>query len=161
MEETKKFLQAISTDPKAKELMKGMKEPENVREAAALYKEVAKKLGYSLTKNDIIAMLTFMEKNQQEQTAKTEGSVKEALDESTLDVVAGGQKIEGCESTADIGEWCWFSDSCSVVINYYDNSDKEVNVDYSSWECMNESFKDSSAEKCGSTYVELDEDMDW
>ncbi len=26
-----------------------------------------------------------------------------------------------CASTAHPGEWCWFSDACSLVINYYDD----------------------------------------
>ena len=52
--------------------------------------------------------------------------LKEALDEAALDNVAGGEKLDGCESTADSGEWCWFSDSCSLVINYYDK--KATNI---------------------------------
>ena len=153
----RKFLQAISTDPKARELMKGMKEPENAKEAAALYQEVAEKLGYQVTKNDIKTMLTFLEKTQQEQTAKTEGSVKEALDESALEAIAGGGEDSRCADSFN-DDWCWFTDACSFIINFYE---KEVKVDYSSWECVNESFADTSADKCGSTYVELDEDIDW
>ena len=160
MEEVKQFLQEISTDPKAKGLMKGMKEPENVREAAAVYHEVAEKLGYQLTKNDIKTILAFMEKNQKEQTAKTECSVKQALDDSALDAVAGGgENYDNCDSTAYEGEWCWFSDSCSLIINYYSN--EPVKVDYKQWDCVNDAFDGTHAEECGSTYVDLDNDMDW
>ncbi len=46
------------------------------------------------------------------------------MDETALESVAGGiegEKMDKCASTALPGEWCWFSDSCSLAINYYDD----------------------------------------
>ena len=68
-------------------------------------------------------------------------TVREALDDEALDAVAGGTEYEkqnaACDTTYDKGEWCWFSDSCSVVINYYDDSSTKKK--YYTWD---ESFED-------------------
>ena len=71
------------------------------------------------------------EKIQQAQTAKAEGEIKTALNEDDLESVAGGVDGEeggektnniGCESTTKSAEeeWCWFSDACNYVVNYYE-----------------------------------------
>ena len=106
-------------DPRVKEKLKGMREPGTVEEAAEQYSAIAQETGISVSREDLLSFLKAKEKTQMEKAAKAEESVKEALDEDALDAVAGGQKISGCESTADIGEWCWFSDSCAVLINDY------------------------------------------
>ena len=50
--------------------------------------------------------------------------MKEALDEADLDQVAGGELYE-CDSTYRLeGEWCWFSDSCDIVVLSYDDEKK-------------------------------------
>ena len=116
------FFKALETDPKAKEKLKGMKEPDSAEEAAEQYFAIAQDLGISVSREDVTALLKANEKAHREKAAKAEEKVKEALDESALDAVAGGQKIDGCESTADLGEWCWFSDSCDFLINGYDSS---------------------------------------
>ena len=69
--------------------------------------------------------------------------LKEALDEAALDNVAGGEKLDGCESTADSGEWCWFSDSCSYVISYYDTEGElaQMQKDKEQRDAFNELYK--------------------
>ena len=123
MSSIKDFVQALTTNPKAVELLKEAGEPANIEEAAVLYADVAEKAGISVSKETICALLEQKEKIQQELTAKAESAVKEALDENALESVAGGiegEKMDKCASTAIPGEWCWFSDACSLVINYYD-----------------------------------------
>ena len=121
MSEVKDFLKALNENPKAKELIKAAKEPANAEEAAALYADIAEKAGIAVSKETIAAFLKGKEENQQQATAKAEGAVKAALNEDDLENVAGGGKDERCDSTFDRGEWCWFSDSCSYVISYYDD----------------------------------------
>lgn len=119
MADIRELFKALETDLNAKEKLKGMQEPGSAEEAAEQYFAIAQDLGISVSREDVTAFLKAKEKVQREKAAKAEEKVKEALDEDALDAVAGGQKIDGCESTADIGEWCWFSDSCSVLINDY------------------------------------------
>jgi hypothetical protein len=98
----------------------------SVEEAAELYAGIAAKTGFSIPKDAILAFLKEKEVSQQAQSAKAEGAVKEALDEASLEAVAGGTEYEkknpGCDTTYDKGEWCWFSDSCSLVISYYSDA---------------------------------------
>ena len=126
MSEVKDFLKALSGNPEAKKLMKEAKEPASLEEAAALYADIAEKTGISVTKETIQEFLAEKEKVQQAQSAKAESAVKEALSDEALETVAGGgdyEKVnEECSSTYNPGEWCWFSDSCSVIISYYDGS---------------------------------------
>lgn len=126
MNEVRNFLKALNENPTAKELMKAAKEPANAEEAAALYADIAEKAGIAVSKETIAEFLKTKEKNQQQATAAAEGAVKAALSEDDLDNVAGGGANEQCASTYDEGEWCWFSDSCSYVVSYYDMNLKKA-----------------------------------
>ncbi len=119
MADIREFFKALEADPKAKAKLKGMQEPGTAEEAAEQYLAIAQDMGIAVSREDMTAFLKAKEQAQREKAAKAEEKVKEALDEDALENVAGGQKIGGCESTADIGEWCWFSDSCAVLINDY------------------------------------------
>ena len=57
MSEIKDFLETLGKDPKAKELLKGLKEPANTEEAAEQYLVIAEKLGCSVTKESILGFL--------------------------------------------------------------------------------------------------------
>ena len=116
MSSIKDFVQALTANPKAVELLKEAGEPANIEEAAALYADVAEKAGISVSGATIREMLEGREAIQKNITAKAEGAVKEALAEAELDTVAGGQRPE-CASTYLPNEWCWVSDSCSVIIS--------------------------------------------
>ena len=118
MSEMKDFLTALVKNPEAKKLLKGLKEPSGAEEAAAQYAAIAEKLGYNLSGEELFQALEAEERLQKANTGKAQGAVKEALDEADLNAVAGGQKLDDeiCDSTAEIGEWCWFSDYCSWLI---------------------------------------------
>ena len=120
MNPVKNFLDRLTTDPQVKDMMKGMKEPAGAEEAADQYVAVAEKIGIALTREQILGFLKAKEDFQQTLTAKAEEQVeKAALSEENLEAVAGGVGDPRCESTFDKGEWCWFSDSCSVIITGY------------------------------------------
>ena len=126
MSEMKDFLKALSENTTARELIKAAKEPADIGEAAALYADIAEKAGIRVSEETIREFLKAKEASQQAQSADAEGTVKEALGEEALDAVAGGTEYEkqnaACDTTYDKGEWCWFSDSCSIVISYYDDT---------------------------------------
>ena len=142
MNEGKEFLKAIATDPKAKELLKGLKEPATAEEAAEQYGIIAEKLGLNVSRETILEYVNIREKMQQKQTAKAESEVKTALDENELDSVAGGGDgaDNGCDSTTKDAdeEWCWFSDACNYVISFYEKIPAEQNYGYTTWDmCKN------------------------
>ena len=120
MNEVKELLEKLKKDPKAIELLKAAKEPATIEEAADLYVSIGNQLGINVTRAAVLAYLKGRQVLQQKLTENAEKSVKEALGDEALEAVAGGGEL-ACESTYDHnGEWCWASDSCSLVINYYD-----------------------------------------
>ena len=120
MNELKEFLNALAANPKARDLLKEMKEPASMEEAAAMYADIAEKAGISVSKDTIREFLASKEKAQQEATARAAEAVKESLTDADLDTVAGGEgPNSGCASTFVPHEWCWFSDSCAYIINDY------------------------------------------
>jgi len=130
MSEMKDFLKALVKNPEAKELLKGLKEPSGVEEAAEQYAAIAEKLGYNLSAEELSKALKAEEETLKAKTAKATDTVKEALDETALNAVAGGVTLGSlCDSTADTEEWCWFSDFCSYVINYYNQEDAAIKPD--------------------------------
>ena len=115
------FLKSLQADPKAKDLIRTMEIPADPDKAADCYVSLAGKLGYTLTKEEILAAAHEMLKAQQQKTDRD--AEKFSLSEDDLDNVAGGLDDpghSGCASTWNDDEWCWVTDSCSVVINYYD-----------------------------------------
>ena len=127
MNEIKEFLKALTSDPRAKELLQGMKEPASMEETAEQYGIIAEKLGFSISRENILEYLNIREKMQKEQTANAEGAVKTALSEEDLQSVAGGI-YTNCSSTSQPAdkEWCWFSDACHYVINFYEDDHPPV-----------------------------------
>ena len=137
MNDINNFVKAFSENPEARKMMSEAKEPANAAEAAELYAEIAEKAGISVTRETVQKLLEEKEKNQKAATAKAESAVKEALTLKDLDAVAGGVQDPTCGSSYSPGEWCWFSDSCSVVINYYNDHDitqtQIVHIDDYEW----------------------------
>ena len=120
MNELKELLAKLKKDPKAIELLKAAKEPATIDEAADLYVSIGNQLGIKVSREAVLAYMKSRQALQQKVTENAEKNVKKALDEEDLDAVAGGGEL-ACASTYDhSGEWCWVSDSCSMVINYYD-----------------------------------------
>ncbi len=119
MDQKEKFLEAILNDPKAKELARSKKAPKNDEESLKSYCEIAKELGFDLKKEEVLQVVVELAKKQRAKTAATAETVKKAeLGEEDLEHVAGG--TDPCEDTYESGEWCWFSDSCSLVITGYE-----------------------------------------
>lgn len=125
MNEIKAFFKALRDDPKAKALLKEMKEPAEAEEAAAAYSAIAEKLGLSLPEDQLRAFLSSRESRCRELAEQAE---KKALDEEAMDQVAGGADHNECDTTFTDNEWCWFSDYCSVVINGYDAPSGAQNI---------------------------------
>ena len=111
------ILNTLRKDPKAKELMKSMPVPQNEEEVLAGYEKVANALGYSITREELLESL---KKTEQELRHKTD---KIHLNDEALEDVAGGEQGDyhpwSCDESYTEGEWCWFTDSCTVVISFY------------------------------------------
>ena len=122
MKDAMAFLQALQTDSRAKELIKTMDIPADREKAADCYVILAGKLGYTLTKEEILAAAQEMSKAQREKTGRA--MEKMPLDDEDLANVAGGVQepgYDGCDSTYHDDEWCWISDSCQVLISFYED----------------------------------------
>ena len=118
------FLETLRNDPKAKEIMKGMKKPENDGEIIENYLAIAEKTGFDLTREDIQEGVSSLMKEQQARTANTAEQVqKTAISDEALDNVAGGWD-PNCDQTYSPGEWCWFTDSCEYLITFYNDTKK-------------------------------------
>ena len=150
MNKVKEFLEAMQKDPKAREMAKSIDTPQNVEDIAAGYVQVAEAMGYSFTKDELVTGLVSLVKEQQEKTAKAEENVKQALDDSALEMVAGGTPGDGtgdgCDETYVPGEWCWFNDSCDIIINGYDPPLKNYQM-YT--DTLNEAVDYETYQRCG------------
>ena len=115
MDKVREFLDAVRNDLRAQEMMKAMPAPKNDMEAMESYVKIAKELGFDLTSDEILAGLKGMTQEQKAQTGKV------SLDDADVENVAGGAGDPRCADTFDQDEWCWFSDSCSYLISFYDD----------------------------------------
>lgn len=122
MSKINEFLNALEQNADVKELLKNQPKPDSDEEAAAVYVSIAEKLGFSVTKEEMLNGLKGLEKVQQEKTGASDAGLKQALDEAALEQVAGGGADPRCDDTFSAGEWCWFTDSCSYVIRFYDGA---------------------------------------
>ena len=125
MNEVRECLTALGKDPRAKELLKGLRGSVNAESAAKQYAEIAEKLGFSLPEEKILAFLKEEQELVRSRTEKAAEQVeKTALSEEALEEVAGGdggyvKDHPECDTTFSDNEWCWISDNCSLVITYY------------------------------------------
>lgn len=140
MEKMKEFLKALVTDPKAKELLSGMKESDSMETNAEQYHQIAEALGFSISKEQLLAFLQAKEETHKAYAARAEETVKKALEEAELNAVAGGRdgKVTECQDTFSPGEWCTITDSCSYVIRFYDDPAIPENYLYESEACKDE-----------------------
>ncbi len=126
MKDAKAFLQELQTNPRARETVGRMAIPKNEKEAAECYVRLAEELGYSLTGDEIQTAARELSRTQARKTG--DALKKVSLAEEDLDGVAGGvdwEETGPCESTHTSGEWCWWNDSCEVVISYYEEEEME------------------------------------
>ena len=118
MDKVKEFLELVKNDPKGKELAEKLGRPKNDTEAIDGYLRIAKELNFSLTEEELTEGLKNLMRERKTQSEKI------TLDAEDLDNVAGGYHDPKCSDTYETeGEWCWFTDSCTLFINnYYENS---------------------------------------
>ena len=164
MDKVNQLLDLVKSNPDAQKIAQELGIPKTDREAADGYLRVAKAMGIDMTETELLDGLHAL---MQEQHARSEQAAEKiSLDEVSLDNVAGG--LTECGSTYEPGEWCWFSDSCDAVINYYNPSadwevyeiqEKELNSDdgffdykipYQNLVCMNDSTVNLSVINCTS-----------
>ena len=128
------FLKELQHNPEAKNLTANIKIPENEAEAVRAYVALAEKLGYNLTAEEIQAGAKTLAEEQRRKTKQAVSDVEKApLSEEALETVAGGDKGDyygnTCASSYTEGEWCWFSDSCSMLINDMSFEPSPYNID--------------------------------
>ena len=87
-EKVMELLDAIRTDPKAKEMFKGTAKPKSDEEMIRLCAELAPKLGFDVTEDEIRA---GVEAIKQERIKKTAADIQALSDEET-ETVAGGKE---------------------------------------------------------------------
>ena len=136
-EKTLEILKKMKADPKAKELFEGMEKPTSPDEAISAYAQVAEKLGYGITAEDIREAVKQEETIRKAKTDKVVADMEELKDDD-LEGVAGGTIIgkqdgiyhyvcwgfgsetrSGCAHDF-IDDDCGNADACEwAVVNYY------------------------------------------
>ena len=128
MEQIRKFLEALRTSPKAKELL-GTNEPETKEEALSRYVSAAEALGFSLTAEEIDAGLNKLAEEQKAKTAAAEQIIK-GLSMEELAMASGGtddiapaveKGNEKCKATYNANENCGKTDRCNAIFLSYDD----------------------------------------
>ena len=137
-EKTLEILKEMKADPKAKELFEGMEKPKSLDEMVSAYAQIAEKLGYNITAEDIREVAKQEDTKRKAKTDKVVSDM-EALEDDDLEGVAGGANIgtqEGiyrydclggllygkvyacyCNFTDDD---CLDEDACAwLLVNYY------------------------------------------
>ena len=118
MERFRKFLEEIRNNPAVHEMLKEKAVPRNSAEEIRAYTDIANKLGYSFTEEE---MKSFAEQEAAAQRGKREADIQtiRELPEEELGEVAGGG--DTCKSTYKNRENCWKNDGCDNIVNYYDH----------------------------------------
>ena len=112
------LLKKVGSDPEARKKVEDLKKPADEKGAIAYYLEVSKRLGVTLTEEDIRQALAEMLKERQGKTDAAAEKV-EAMSEEALAEVSGGKYGNKCKDTYQKGEHCWFNDDCDFMINRY------------------------------------------
>ena len=122
-EKTLEILKKMKADPKAKELFEGMEKPGSPDEMISAYAQIAEKLGYGITAEDIRETIKQEEAKRKEKTDKVVSDMKELEDDDVEDVAGGAMDCPRV-MTNDCGtpfqkiiDICWKNDVCSVGIN--------------------------------------------
>ena len=112
-EEIRKFIDQMNNDPEAREHWKSYDAP--IDEIKA-YAEIAAKLGYDISEEDLREYFDSFAKLQKERTEKCAAQIEELPDDS-LEPVTGGN--QGCKDTFEQRENCISNDGCDIIINDY------------------------------------------
>ena len=134
MERIVRFLEELRGNPEAQELLKNRTKPESAEEEARGYTEVARKLGYDFTEDDLRAYAKMTADAMREKTDRTADDLRE-LPEGELDEAAGGGRSGGGESNQCSAHYkhkrdciftymdrenCYNFDGCDHYFYFYD-----------------------------------------
>jgi len=113
------ILVAIAADPKAQELLESTPKPEDQEAEIRVYADIAAKLGYDITEEELKAYLEKAAGLMAGRTEESAAAIKE-LPDDVLDKVAGGKKDnDKCKDTYRDYENCWVNDGCDNVYHDY------------------------------------------
>ena len=101
-EKTLELLKKLKEDPKAKELLDGLKNTAPADDVITCYAQIAAKLGYAITAEEIREVVNQEEARRKSETEKIASDMK-ALNDDDVENVAGGG-----------GGWCWSDYWCVV-----------------------------------------------
>lgn len=121
MNEVRKFMEALEKDPRAKELSENLSVPDDEDKAIDAYIDLAKKLGFTISREDLLNWEQEQEKEYKAKSEKAEAGMMESLDLDQMNMVVGGQigDYHRCVDTHKEGEWCWLKDSCKMIVRLY------------------------------------------
>ena len=119
-EKTLEILKEMKADPKAKELFEGMEKPTSPDEAISAYAQVAEKLGYGITAEDIREAVKQEETIRKAKTDKVVADMEELKDDDLEGVAGGYYHEDGCVETYSIFSSCDKVDYCFFSITYYE-----------------------------------------
>ena len=103
-EKTLELLKKLKEDPKAKELLDGLKNTAPADDVITCYAQIAAKLGYAITAEEIREVVNQEEARRKSETEKIASDMK-ALNDDDVEDVAGGTRGHPLE-------WCWSDFFC-------------------------------------------------
>ena len=128
-EKTLELLKKLKEDPKAKELLDGLKNTAPADDVITCYAQIAAKLGYAITAEEIREVVNQEEARRKSETEKIASDMKELNDDDVEHVAGGaarymmsGEWHDGCRYSLD--GFCVVNDACMAGnINYLCSSD--------------------------------------
>lgn len=110
MENAKKFFEEVLQTEEAKDLLSTLQKPETEQEVIEAYLGIANKLGIELTPQDILAYFS---------SSFVEEPSSGEIDDEELSQLVGGISFSSCRNTFQLGESCWWNDSCNIFLKSY------------------------------------------
>ena len=117
MDKITKLLEEMRINPKAKELIQEAGMPRNDEEFIHLYAEIASKIGFDATEEEIRAGIVALIKERRKKTA---ADIEKLSDDDVEKVVGGEKGHSNCKDTYLNGENCRYNDGCDHVWQDYD-----------------------------------------
>ena len=123
IEKVQTFLNAIKTDPRAKELLEKTAKPMTGEDVLMVYVSVAKELGINVTEEELKDYLQKMVEQRKEKTGVQTKAVEKLADDELIGAAGGNHYYENdkCNDTYQSAENCWYNDGCDNTVNFYPN----------------------------------------